>query len=87
MARPDAALRARVGADGGGVSERVFMKPDIPEGCQLMAMLDGHGSSATWGLYVESDGEVVAHLAWPKAWPATMTAEILTEYGFNCITA
>lgn len=59
-----------------------------PEDCKLVAVHDGCGESATWTLCVEdSDGEVVAYLKWPKAWPQSMTCEKLLAAGFECITA
>lgn len=59
-----------------------------PEGCRLVAVIDGSGSTSTVGLYVEdSGGETVAMLKWPDSWPRTASSEFLRQSGFDVYTA
>lgn len=56
------------------------------ENCRLVAAHGGDG----WSLeaHTQIDGqleECVAMLAWPEAWPKTMTTEQLEKCGFECV--
>lgn len=54
---------------------------------ELVAVHDGAGESATFGLYVEYDGESVAELSWPADWPDRVDAAFLRQKGFKVIIA
>lgn len=55
---------------------------DPPENCKLIA----HWTGAGWHLAVRHvRGEDIAILAWPKAWPAKMSAAELRLYGFEIV--
>ena len=64
------------------------MNDMIPEGCKLVAVMDGHGSSAEWGLCVEDEnGKTVAMLRWPEFWPEKVKKRDLERFGFKCVIA
>lgn len=53
-----------------------------PEGCLLVAHDTGDG----WALAVETaDGDLVAYLKWPDAWPETLTTQELIAKGFMIV--
>lgn len=53
---------------------------DVPEDCRLTYHDTGDG----FALCVENRrGEVVAYLAWPKAWPKIVSSEFVEECGFE----
>lgn len=53
---------------------------EVPEGCKLVAVWGGDG----WLLEVNTqEGDCVAILEWPKAWPDSMTSEQLEKIGFE----
>ncbi len=54
---------------------------------RLVAVHDGAGESATWGLYVEYDGEGIAELPWPQDWPERVHTVFLQDAGFKTVTA
>ncbi len=52
----------------------------IPEGCKLVAAHTGDG----WILEVHNSAdETIGFLAWPKTWPASVTAKQLESFGFE----
>jgi hypothetical protein len=53
---------------------------DGPEDCKLVAEWTGEG----WSLEVQTaDGDTLALLAWPKAWPKTVGNSDLERFGFE----
>lgn len=67
--------------------ETAVNRSKLPAAFELVAVHDGRGESACWGLYVEYDGESVADLPWPKDWPENVNGEFLEQRGFRIITA
>ena len=56
-----------------------------PEGCKLVAVLDGCGESAEWGLYVQDkDGNDIGILAWPDCFGERADENDLIASGFEC---
>jgi hypothetical protein len=52
----------------------------MPEDCELWAEWTGDG----WSLEVQTpEGDMLALLAWPKAWPKTMSSDDLRRCGFE----
>lgn len=79
--------QTRASQQCGVVQQRVARPPDPPEDCNLVAVHDGRGESATWLLTVEKDGEMVAILAWPKDWPSRVNGAFLRKRGFTTVVA
>lgn len=58
--------------------------PDPPEGCLLFAVETGDG----WCLEVaDSQGSIIAYLAWPAWWSKKVDARHLSKSGFDIVPA
>lgn len=54
---------------------------------ELVAVHDGAGESAGWGIYVAYDDQPAVEIPWPKDWPEKVNAEFLKARGFRCVWA
>lgn len=62
---------------------------DVPDKtlARKIAVFDGAGETATWGLYYQYGAVHTEEIAWPGDWPSKVDRKFLTEKGFTCINA
>jgi hypothetical protein len=50
---------------------------------ELVAVHDGVGENATWGLYAETEDQETEEIPWPDFWPDRVSTAFLKAQGFR----